>query len=47
MSFSEETGPFRVVLFIELISTAKGRGIDKEAAALPSTVFLFGIRDRG
>lgn len=47
MSFSQEAGRFIVAWFIGFISTAKGRGIDREAAALPSTVFLSGIRGRG
>jgi hypothetical protein len=47
ISFSQGTGPFVVAWFIGFTSIAKGRGIDREAAEPPSTVFLFDIRDRG
>ena len=47
ISFSQESGPFVVAWVIGFILTAKGRGIDREAAAPPDTSFLSGIRDRG
>ena len=47
MSFSQGAGLFVGVWFIGFISTTKGCCIDREAETLPSTVFLFGIRDRG
>jgi hypothetical protein len=36
-----------VVLFIGFISITRGRGIDREAMPLPSTVFRSDRRDRG
>jgi hypothetical protein len=47
MSFSQEGGLFAVAWFIGLISTIKGCGIDREAAALSCTFFLSDRLDRG
>ena len=47
ISFSREVGLFVGAWFIGLISTPKGRGIDREAATPACTFYLFDIRDRG
>ena len=47
MSFSQEARPFVGVRFIGLISTVKGRGIDREAARPACTFYLSDILDRG
>ena len=47
MFFSQEAGRFVGLVFIGVISIAKGGYIDREAATPPYTSFLSDIRDRG